>query len=156
MSDSASAPPAHEVPADTRVQAGASLKAVPIGPAGSGGTTLLGGGVKPFRMNHAKDADDSREMFLVRERDGLRYLLECGKSLSVGRSSRCDIRIDGNTNISRVHLSIRPDGAGAEITDIGSANGTFVKGRRLSKGQTERVGKDERFQIANETFRICE
>ena len=156
-------PPAPAAPKTAKRSPFKNLKSVPIKPERGGaviqtsahGTTMFGGGVKALGSSPlGKGAP--KKVFLVRERDGSRYLLESGQTLSVGRSSQCDIRIDGNSNISRIHLSIRCDDSGADLTDIGSSNGTYIQGRKLSKGQTDRVRRNEEFRIANEVFRISE
>ncbi|MDB5219258.1 MAG: uncharacterized protein JWO86_7185 [Myxococcaceae bacterium] len=51
----------------------------------------------------------------------------------VGRSQECDVRID-EASVSRKHVIIHPgaNGAVAELEDLGSANGTRVRGRRLA------------------------
>ncbi len=58
----------------------------------------------------------------------------------VGRSADCDICIDV-PNVSRRHVLIH---AGVETTieDLGSANGTYVGGRRLERGESVVLGPD--------------
>ena len=45
--------------------------------------------------------------------------------LVIGRDSDCDIVIN-DRNVSRHHLRITEDSGGLVVTDLGSANGTFV------------------------------
>lgn len=54
-------------------------------------------------------------------------------SMTVGRHSECDISVPGE-EISRHHarLSVMPDGVAVE--DLGSANGTFIAGKRVHQG----------------------
>jgi pSer/pThr/pTyr-binding forkhead associated (FHA) protein len=54
-------------------------------------------------------------------------------SMTVGRHSDCDISVPGE-EISRHHakLTVMPDGIAVE--DLGSANGTFIAGKRLHQG----------------------
>jgi pSer/pThr/pTyr-binding forkhead associated (FHA) protein len=54
-------------------------------------------------------------------------------SMTVGRHSECDISVPGE-EISRHHakLSVMPDGIAVE--DLGSANGTFIAGKRVHQG----------------------
>jgi pSer/pThr/pTyr-binding forkhead associated (FHA) protein len=49
----------------------------------------------------------------------------------IGRSPYCSLIIDQET-LSRVHASLRIVGDGVELTDLGSSNGTFVNGQRLT------------------------
>lgn len=54
-------------------------------------------------------------------------------TMTVGRHSECDISVPGE-EISRHHakLSVMPDGIAVE--DLGSANGTFIAGKRVHQG----------------------
>lgn len=52
-----------------------------------------------------------------------------GTGWTVGRTG--DIAIDGE-GISRHHCSLAPRGSGYVVTDLGSANGTYVNGQRLA------------------------
>ncbi|MGQ0624151.1 MAG: FHA domain-containing protein [Sporichthyaceae bacterium] len=51
----------------------------------------------------------------------------------VGREGDCDLVLDEDTKVSRRHASFEstPDG-GVQLRDLGSANGTFVNGARVS------------------------
>ena len=49
----------------------------------------------------------------------------------VGRSTECDIQIPENS-VSRKHARIFRDGDQWRVTDLGSSNGTFVDGQRLT------------------------
>jgi TRAP transporter TAXI family solute receptor len=76
----------------------------------------------------------------------------------LGRSDECDIVIK-NENISRKHLMIRkeirttlhPSSPDISITDLGSANGTYIDGKKLpvnesviiEKGQTLVIGSED-------------
>lgn len=52
----------------------------------------------------------------------------------LGRESKCQIRVDDPT-ISRVHAKMVPDGFGWVLEDVGSQNGVFVQGRRISRAK---------------------
>ena len=58
------------------------------------------------------------------------YLL-VGDTCTIGRSSLCKIVVRRNT-VSRLHAKIEQHGAVYVLTDVGSANGTFVNGRQIS------------------------
>ncbi len=64
------------------------------------------------------------------------FLLDPGKELSIGRREACDIvlRDDG---VSRRHASIVAEGSGARLRDLGSQNGTFVDGVRITDCRLE-------------------
>jgi putative nucleotidyltransferase with HDIG domain len=72
------------------------------------------------------------------------YALPLGASVTVGRVSQCEIHIDDQA-VSRRHCSLAPDGAGLLVTDLDSANGTFLNERPIKSavahpGDLIRVG----------------
>lgn len=62
--------------------------------------------------------------------DGRRYLL-AATSTVLGRGSEADIVVD-DTGVSRRHLELRRTEHGVIVTDLGSTNGTFVEGHRIT------------------------
>ncbi len=63
-------------------------------------------------------------------RDGSAVLAISMNRTLLGRSLDCDIRI-ANQEVSRHHVIIFREGGDTMLTDLGSANGTFVNGVRL-------------------------
>jgi pSer/pThr/pTyr-binding forkhead associated (FHA) protein len=57
-----------------------------------------------------------------------------GPSMTVGRDSSADVHLD-NRALSRRHAQLEKRGAGIWIRDLGSQNGTFVNGERISAPQ---------------------
>ncbi len=55
-------------------------------------------------------------------------------SMTFGRSSNCDIIIDGEY-MSRRHAELSLKGGGVRIVDLGSSNGTCVNGKKVSEHQ---------------------
>ena len=53
--------------------------------------------------------------------------------VKIGRSSTCDIQVDRPT-VSRVHCELKIRNGTWVIDDVGSANGTYVNGEKLSAG----------------------
>ena len=85
-------------------------------------------------------------------REGERYELDSAP-LTVGRGGPNDIELHGDEFASARHARVEPRRDGVWIEDIGSTNGTFVKGlqidrpRRLAQGDVIRVGEtDLRFE----------
>jgi pSer/pThr/pTyr-binding forkhead associated (FHA) protein len=80
--------------------------------------------------------------------EGERFELDT-KSLTVGRGSPNDIRIDGDEFASSRHARFEPRRDGVWVEDIGSTNGTFVNGKRLDRpykltlGDIVRVGETD-------------
>ena len=63
----------------------------------------------------------------------------------IGRGSECDITVD-DTGISRRHLELRVTPRGVIATDLGSTNGSFVEGHRITAatlvdGNTITIGR---------------
>jgi hypothetical protein len=52
--------------------------------------------------------------------------------LTIGRLPECTITL-ADTNVSRKHAEVRPEGAGFMLSDLGSTNGTFVNGARITQ-----------------------
>jgi pSer/pThr/pTyr-binding forkhead associated (FHA) protein len=67
--------------------------------------------------------------------DGQRHVLD-KRSVVVGRSRDCDIRIE-DANVSRHHAEIRQEGATYWVVDLGSTNGLEVNGRRVKRAKLE-------------------
>lgn len=77
------------------------------------------------------------------------YALGDCASVVVGRGSGCDVRIPNNLRISRRHARIEREGDGFRVTDLGSSNGTFVRGRELHEGESGSVALGETFELAD-------
>ncbi len=69
-------------------------------------------------------------------------------SISVGRSSGNTIMLD-NSTISRYHFSLTVSGELAYISDLESANGTYVDGVKLVSNTRHPLGGGEEIQIGN-------
>ncbi len=55
-----------------------------------------------------------------------------GETVTIGRSGSCDIVIE-DPGVSRRHAEIARDGGRFYVTDLGSTNGTYVNGRKVSR-----------------------
>jgi two-component system, NtrC family, response regulator AtoC len=73
--------------------------------------------------------------------------LPASGSISIGRSSTCDVRID-HTSVSRKHAVLHL-GETNRIEDTGSANGTRVAGRGVSAGMPTPVQPGEIIEIGS-------
>lgn len=52
---------------------------------------------------------------------------------TVGRDPACDIFLD-DRGVSRQHARLRPLDYGVEVEDLGSTNGSFINGQRITVG----------------------
>jgi hypothetical protein len=59
----------------------------------------------------------------------------------IGREAGVDIVID-NPGVSRLHAELRKEGDGWTVTDMGSSNGTFLNGQRISATQLIKAGDE--------------
>jgi FHA domain-containing protein len=70
-------------------------------------------------------------------------------SLTVGRGPQNDVKLDGDDYASARHARIEPRRDGVWVEDIGSTNGTYLNGikltraRKLTQGDVVRVGETE-------------
>ncbi len=67
----------------------------------------------------------------VVEIGGRRHALKKGRTI-IGRGSEADITLD-DTGTSRKHVEILWDGTRAQVTDLGSTNGTKLNGEKVAK-----------------------
>ncbi|MEP6743088.1 MAG: FHA domain-containing protein [bacterium] len=86
------------------------------------GTMVLGSGT-PLQISHASVAD--RPQVFIEQAFG-----NSGQ-LTIGRSEDCNIRLDGLL-ISNRHASVFNTTAGVAIEDLGSSNGTYINGQRIT------------------------
>ncbi len=103
----------------------------PVGITFSGTNSLRGGQITV----HAR----------MKESDGASGVLHLGSGqqvvlgefrVTLGRLSECTVTFD-DTNVSREHAEIRPDGDGFVLTDLGSTNGTAVNDERVTRRRLE-------------------
>ena len=75
----------------------------------------------------------------------------------VGRLASCSLRLDASY-VSTAHALLRWTGQRWELRDLGSLNGTFVNGRRLSAGHSVLIerGVDLTFGDRAETWRVLD
>jgi S1-C subfamily serine protease len=59
-----------------------------------------------------------------------------GRPVVLGRQQGCDVVVR-DTRASRRHLELTPQDGGLQLRDLGSANGTFLDGRRVQEAQLE-------------------
>lgn len=75
-----------------------------------------------------------------------------GANVSLGRSPDNALCVKGNPRVSRQHAVLACSDAGVILRDLGSANGTWVEGRRLTLGDEPILSVGQRFALADEEF----
>jgi pSer/pThr/pTyr-binding forkhead associated (FHA) protein len=81
-----------------------------------------------------------------------RFPLREGES-TVGRSHYCSVVV-ACASTSREHAALRVDGDQVQILDLGSRNGTWVNGKRVSERAALRVGDE--ITIGTNRFTLLE
>ncbi|HYJ87164.1 MAG TPA: FHA domain-containing protein [Pyrinomonadaceae bacterium] len=85
--------------------------------------TMVIGSESPLQISHA-GIGDRPQIFMERA-------FGSTGQLTIGRSEECDIRLDGLL-ISNRHASVLNTTAGVAIEDLGSSNGTYINGERIT------------------------
>jgi transcriptional regulator with PAS, ATPase and Fis domain len=94
--------------------------------------------------------DDPRPRLLIVGPTGVRSVeLEPGRTLTVGRGD-ADLVVD-DPELSRQHARLRWDGV-LHVTDLGSSNGTLVRGHAVPSGSTTMVGPGEAVELGGTTL----
>ncbi|MCS7047104.1 MAG: FHA domain-containing protein [Gemmataceae bacterium] len=75
--------------------------------------------------------------------DRLREITIKSDEFLIGRGADCDLRLH-DTSISRHHCLLRKRGSEVSVSDLGSANGTFVNGVRVLSQTELRTGDEIR------------
>lgn len=86
--------------------------------------------------------------YVVRTSTGEHLELELPAVLGKGSAAR--VIIDGNPAISRAHARVSRTDEGCQIEDLGSTNGTFVDGVRLTAGVPASLADGAVVVLANE------
>ena len=73
-----------------------------------------------------------------------------GQEITVGRAATATIGMPDDSFVSQLHARVFRDAGSVMIEDLGSTNGTYLNGKRLST--PERVAKGDRVQIGNTVF----
>jgi hypothetical protein len=70
--------------------------------------------------------------------------------ITVGRAATCTIGMPDDSFVSQLHARVFRDAGLPMIEDLGSTNGTYLNGKRLTV--PERITKGDRVQIGNTVF----
>ena len=91
-------------------------------------------------------------LVLTGTRFGELFRLPPGRPVQIGRGEEVEIQLD-DEGISRVHCSVEARGAEAIVRDLGSHNGTYVGGERITEkvlvdGDRVQIGSGTTFKLA--------
>jgi DNA-binding NtrC family response regulator len=95
---------------------------------------------------------DQLQLFVIGNGILTAHPLRQAGTLTIGRSSNCDIEVDDHS-ISRRH-AILNIGEAMTIEDLGSANGTFVRGNRVRFGQPTSIAVGELVGLGNASILV--
>ena len=87
---------------------------------------------------------------LIRERTNER--LQVALPSIVGRGAMAATKVRGNLAISRSHVRIKAEGDKVVIIDLGSVNGTKVRGARIPSNMAVEVHDGDEICLASERF----
>lgn len=90
--------------------------------------------------------------FISGKHKGNEFLLPVSGQLYVGRSSEIDLVLMEDM-VSRKHAQITVENGTVTIEDLGSTNGTFVNGERITKCE---IGKGDRVLIGTSIMKLVE
>jgi adenylate cyclase len=91
---------------------------------------------------------------LRHEGSGQRYSLTSGSSWTIGRSESCAVVLDSRS-VSRLHALVqRLESGGYCLVDLGSRNGSFLNGRRVSIPAAVRDGDSVAFGDQQMEFQL--
>jgi ABC-2 type transport system ATP-binding protein len=90
-------------------------------------------------------------VFVEGERAGIE--IPVGTQIVVGRDpGAADVVLSKDTDVSRRHATFSPAGAGLTVEDLGSTNGTFVNGHRLTG--TAALSNGDRVQLGGTAIAV--
>ncbi|MDE2126019.1 MAG: FHA domain-containing protein [Armatimonadetes bacterium] len=77
-----------------------------------------------------------------------------GSSLTIGRDITNQVALSADGNVSRRHAVLRSGPEGWTVTDLGSANGTFVNGIRIAPDQPSPIQTGDELHVGLTRFRF--
>jgi pSer/pThr/pTyr-binding forkhead associated (FHA) protein len=116
-----------------------------------GSTVRIDPDARTARTDDEADAQDKVHCLAVVEGlDAGRKIVLAARALTVGRMPPADIVLP-DPQVSRSHCQLRTDGHRVIVTDLGSTNGTFVHGQRVTEQAELAIGAELR--IGKHLFR---
>jgi hypothetical protein len=72
------------------------------------------------------------------------------EEITIGRAGTCTIGMPNDSFVSQLHARVFRDSGSVMIEDLGSTNGTYLNGKRLTAA--ERLTKGDRVQVGGTLF----
>ena len=101
------------------------------------------------RASAPRHANKTKANAWLVTRNGKNYQLFAGETI-IGRSSKCDIQIIGDTTLSKQHAKFIEKGGRFKLHDLASTNGVKINGKRLR--QPVLLAADDQIQLGDDTF----
>lgn len=117
----------------------APATAAPTGPPTAAPTPL------PAAGKRRKGSVGRLVVIAPKAQKGLTY--STAVELVIGRAPSCAISLPDDTFVSQLHARIHPDEGRVLVEDLGSTNGTFLNGNRLTRPET--VHRGDRIQVGS-------
>ena len=70
-----------------------------------------------------------------------------GDEITIGRAATCAIVMPDDSFVSQLHARVYREAGSTMIEDLGSTNGTYLNGKRLTT--PEQISKGDRVQIGS-------
>lgn len=90
---------------------------------------------------------------LIHIQDNNIFVLSEGDN-TFGSGKNVKYQIQGNKAVSRMHATIRKQGGSYYLIDHGSTNGSFLGGKKISKGMVEKIYDGAVIRFADEEFQF--
>ena len=119
------------------------------------GYVRAGEGVRPENISYRSNKS-THQMWLVALRAPvpLRLAFDRDEYIFGKKAGSVNGVITFNSAISRIHCKIIHSGFGYKIEDMGSANGTFVNGKRLTAHKAVSINHGDVVRLANSDFQV--
>lgn len=127
-------------------------KPAPV-PDSAGGATsppLAGGAVHPTAAGQQKLGPEKLVVEEPAERRGVEFLL--ADELTLGRAAGCGVSLSEDTFVSQLHARVFRRDGDLFIEDLGSTNGTYLNGKKVSAASVMRKG--DRVQVGRTTLEL--
>ncbi len=101
------------------------------------------------RASAPRHANKTKASAWLVTQNGKNYQLFMGETI-IGRSSKCDIQIIGDTTLSKRHAKFIEKNGRFKLHDLASTNGVKINGKRLR--QPVLLAADDQIQLGDDTF----